>query len=160
MSTPSCWPRGASGHDGHVVHVDAQLLAAGGEDADHPHPPLADPHDPADRVPSREDLARRRLAENNQGGPAVPVERGEEATGGDGQPAHLQRFVGRAEQGHLPPALLEGHGLGAHHHGSGLLDLGDGAQDGPRVLEGEVVRDPAHARHAAGGLGLAGDEDH
>jgi hypothetical protein len=68
--------------------------------------------------------------------------------------------VGRADQGHLALALLESHGLGAHHHRGGLLDLGDAAHESAGVLESEVVRGPAQARHAPGRLRLPRDDDH
>ena len=140
MSTPSCWPRGARTPITRIRQSPTRTIWPTG---------------------SRPGKSSRRglLAEDGDGGAAVPLERGEEAAAGDREPAHLEHLVRPSDQGHLAPPLPEGHRLGAHDHGRGLLDLGDAAQDGPRVLEREVVRDPAHARHAAGRLGPPGHDD-
>ena len=92
---------GGHRHDGHVVHVDAQLQAPGREDADHAHPPVAHADDLADRVPAGEELRRRLLAEHGDRGAAVPLQRGQEAAAGD-RPAGAPR-ASRASLRPAPP---------------------------------------------------------
>ena len=55
---------GGDRDDHHVVHVDPELLAAGLEDADHPHAPVAHAHHLADGVGGGEELLRERASEH------------------------------------------------------------------------------------------------
>ena len=107
----------------------------------------------------REELAPRTSGPRTVTGQLRPPRRGEEAAAADREPPDLEHLVRRSDHGHLATPLSEGHRLGAHDDRRGALDLGHAPEDGPSVLQGEVVRDPAHARHAAGRLGLAGQDD-
>ena len=121
----------ATGYDDEIVHVEAHLLPAALQHADHAHPPVAHPHRAADRRLAPEELVGNRGAEDDHLGAPLQVAGRQRTAPRDLQLADLQKLPGGTQHHHLTASLAMGDRLVPHRHGSDQVDLRDARAAAP-----------------------------